>query len=41
MKNNKELESWHKKYGFDKYVVWAEIIGNRYNNKELLEGVNQ
>ena len=36
-----ELESWHKKYGFDKYVVWAEIVGNRYDNKELLEGVNQ
>lgn len=23
------------------YVVWAEIVGNRYDNKELLEGVNQ
>lgn len=35
---NSDIKKWHEKHGFDKYVVWAEAIGNKWDNPELLEG---
>ena len=30
-------KAWHKKHGWEKYVVDAAIIGNRFENPELLD----
>lgn len=35
--DNSEYKAWHEKYGWGKYVVWAEIIGNKYENPDLIE----
>ena len=28
--------AWHKKHGHEKYVVDAVVVGNRFDNPELL-----
>lgn len=34
--NGSPMDEWHKKHGYGKNVVWATIIGNRYDNPSLL-----
>lgn len=34
---NSEIHKWHEEHGFGKYVVWSEVIGNVFDNPDLIE----